>query len=169
MNNIVDKNIYFKEKEPYYIYIHTCPNHYTYVGISQNPKQRWNNGEGYKSNKDFYQTIQKYGWENIKHEIVAETYYRWIAQKIERTLITYFKRKKKSFNESNIEMKLLEEDKPKRKVKRIGQYNKDTEELIKEFDSIREAREYTGISEQGIRSACLNRIKTSGGYMWKYL
>ena len=169
MNNIIDKNIYFKEKKPYYIYIHTCPNRYTYVGMSQNPKQRWNSGEGYKLNKDFYQCIQRFRWENIKHEIVAETYYKWIAQKIERTLITHFKKKKLSFNESNIETKLLKENEMQRRTKRIGQYDKNTGELIKEYDSIGEARNYTGIPEQGIRATCLDKTKTSGGYIWKYL
>ena len=74
-----------------------------------------------------------------------------------------------SFNESNIEIKLLKENKMQRKTKRIGQYNKNTGELIKEYDSIGEARNYTGISGQGIRATCLNKTKTSGGYIWKYL
>lgn len=169
MDSITGKNIYYKEKNPYYIYIHTCPNHYTYVGMSKKPKQRWNNGEGYRTNKEFYQNIQIFGWENITHEIVAETNYKWIAQKIERTLITHFKKKKISFNESNIETKLLEEDSVTIKPKRIGQYDKDTGKLIKEFNSTREAREYTGIPEYGIRATCLNKTKTSGGYLWKYL
>lgn len=169
MENISNKNINFKEEKPYYIYIHTCPNYWTYVGLSQHPKQRWNNGEGYKENKEFYKAIKRFGWENIKHEIVAETYYRWIAQKIERTLITHFKKKKRSFNENNIESILLENNVSKRKTKKVGQYDKITGKLIKEFDSTKEARDYTGIPEQGIRATCLNRVKTSGGYVWKYL
>lgn len=170
MKNIINKNINCRENKPYYVYIHTCPNYWTYVGISQKPKQRWNNGEGYKDNKDFYKAIQMFGWENIKHEIVAETYYKWIAQKIERTLITHFKKKKKSFNETNIEAKLLINNSTRTiPIKRVAQYSKVTGEKIKEFDSIREARDYTGIPEQGIRATCLNKTKTSGGFIWKYL
>lgn len=169
MSNIINKNINYKEKKPYYIYIHTCPNYWTYVGMSQNPKQRWNRGAGYKDNEDFYQAIQRFGWENIKHEIVAETHYKWIAQKIERTLITHFKKKNRCFNANNIESKLLEDSKVKRQTKKVGQYNKVTGKLIKEFISTREARDYTGVPEQGIRETCLNKIKTSGGYIWKYL
>lgn len=168
MNNILNRNIYCKENKPYYIYIHTCPNNYTYVGMSQKPEQRWNNGEGYKENKNFYQSIQRFGWENIKHEIVAETYYRWVAQKIERTIITHFKKKNRSFNENNIE-KVLLKNKRKVELKRVAQYNKETREKIREFSSIREARDFTGIPEQGIRATCLNKSKTSGGYIWKYL
>lgn len=170
MENIVNKNIYFKEKKVFYIYIHTCPNYWVYVGISQQPKQRWNNGEGYQKNEEFYRAIKKYGWENIKHEIVAETNYRWIAKEIERTLITHFKKKKRCYNENNIELKLLE-NKSTRKtpIKRVAQYDKNTGLKIKEYDSIRDARDQTGIPEQGIRATCLNKTKTSGGYIWKYL
>ncbi len=170
MNDFVNKNIYFKENKPYYIYIHTCPNSWTYIGMSQQPKQRWNNGEGYKDNKEFYQAIKRFGWENIRHEIVAETNYRWIAQKIERTLITHFKSRKRSFNENNIEKALLK-NKNTRKIptKRVGQYDKKTGEKIKEFDSVREARDYTGVPEYGIKATCLGKSHTSGGYIWKYL
>lgn len=170
MERIIDENIYYKEDKPHYIYIHTCPNYWTYVGMSQNPKQRWNNGAGYKENKEFYNAIKQFGWNNIKHEIVSETNYRWIAQRIERTLITYFKKKKRSFNENNIERVLLESKSPRSiPIKKVAQYNKETGEKIKEFDSIREARDYTRVPEQGIRATCLGKNKTSGGFIWKYI
>lgn len=167
MVGIVNKNVHFKENKKYYIYIHTCPNQWTYVGMSQNPEERWNNGEGYKDNKNFYYAIQLFGWKNIKHEIVAETYYRWVAQKIERTLITHFKNKNKCFNENNIETKLVINN--NKSMKKVGQYNKNSGELIKEYDSIREARDFTGIAEYSIKANCKNKTKTAGGYIWKYL
>ena len=97
--------------------------------------------------------------------IVATTHYRWVAQKIERTLITDFKRKGRCFNENNIETKLL----TKQKAKKVAQYDKETKELIKEFDSVKQARDFTGGSTSGIREACTGKLKTSGGYIWKYL
>lgn len=169
MNDIVNKNINLKEDKPYYIYIHTCPNYWTYVGMSQRPQTRWNNGEGYKNNLDFYKAIQLFGWENIKHEIVAQTNYRWIAQQIERSLITHYKIKGRSFNETNVEELLVEKKKKTRISKKVGQYDKKTGELIKEFSSAREARDFTGVPESGIKSNCLNKSKSSGGYVWKYL
>ena len=107
---------------------------------------------------------------NIKREIVAETYCKWIAQKIERTLITHFKNKERSFNETNIEEKLLI-NKGNRKIplRMVGQYDKKTGEKIREFKSTRIARNYTGISEQSIKYNCLGKSKTAGGYIWKYL
>ena len=57
-----------------YVYIHTSPTGKRYVGItSQNPERRWGNcGVGYKLQTRFWRAIQKYGWENFQHEIVAE-------------------------------------------------------------------------------------------------
>lgn len=55
----------------YSVYKLTAPNQKIYIGItSRDPKKRWNNGYGYIQNKHFYNAIQKYGWGNIKKEIL---------------------------------------------------------------------------------------------------
>ena len=55
----------------YSVYIHTFPNGKVYIGItSQKPEQRWQNGNGYKFNKHLNNAIKKYGWENVKHDIL---------------------------------------------------------------------------------------------------
>ena len=56
----------------YYVYIHTCPNNKRYIGITtQLPEKRWrSNGRGYIKNKHFYTAIQKYGWNNISHQVI---------------------------------------------------------------------------------------------------
>ena len=57
----------------YTVYKHTTPSGKVYVGITQQkPEKRWKNGNGYKSNKHFYSAIKKYGWDNIKHEIICQ-------------------------------------------------------------------------------------------------
>lgn len=56
--------------DTYTVYKHTCPNGKVYIGITQQlPENRWINGYGYKK-QIFYRAILKYGWENIKHEIL---------------------------------------------------------------------------------------------------
>ena len=56
----------------YIVYKHTCPDNKVYIGITcQEPSKRWLNGLGYKKSW-FYNAIQKYSWENIKHEILYE-------------------------------------------------------------------------------------------------
>ena len=55
----------------YTVYKHTSPSGKIYIGITcQKPEQRWKNGKRYEACKAFYRAIQKYGWKNIKHEIL---------------------------------------------------------------------------------------------------
>lgn len=57
----------------YVVYSHTSPSNKKYIGITrQIPTKRWANGNGYKNNKYFSKAIEKYGWNNIKHEILFE-------------------------------------------------------------------------------------------------
>lgn len=57
----------------YTVYMHITPSNKKYIGITkQIPKKRWNSGSGYRHNKYFYSAIKKYGWNNIKHEILFE-------------------------------------------------------------------------------------------------
>lgn len=43
-----------------------------------------------------------------------------------------------------------------------------TKEVIKTFGSAREAYKETGVWYKSISSACKNRYKTAGGYIWKF-
>lgn len=59
--------------ESYVVYKHTTPNGKVYIGITgRKPQERWDNGRGYARQKYFYNAIQKYGWDNIEHEILFE-------------------------------------------------------------------------------------------------
>jgi hypothetical protein len=51
------------------------------------PTIRWANGKGYKDNPDFWKCICEVGWENIKHEIVANGLDSGEARKLETKLI----------------------------------------------------------------------------------
>ena len=76
----------------YSVYKHTTPDELVYIGATvQKPKARWGvNGSNYKTNTRFYQAIQKYGWDNIKHEVVFETDNREDACIKEKELIKLF-------------------------------------------------------------------------------
>lgn len=70
------------------VYVHISPSGKYYVGItSQKPERRWQNGDGYKSNKHFYNAIQKYGWDNFQHEIIANNITEDEAKNFEKILI----------------------------------------------------------------------------------
>lgn len=76
------------EEHNYTVYMHICPNDKKYIGItSQNVKQRWLNGIGYKKCPKFYKAILKYKWENIKHIILYEHLTKEEAEQKEIELI----------------------------------------------------------------------------------
>ena len=71
----------------YSVYCHTFPNGKKYIGISCECEKRWNNGNGYNSQPKMKKAIQKYGWENIKHETVLDGLSKEQANKLEKYLI----------------------------------------------------------------------------------
>ena len=57
----------------YCVYMHISPNDKRYIGLTcQKPKHRWGNGKGYKGNTYFMNAINKYGWDNFQHIIIAK-------------------------------------------------------------------------------------------------
>ena len=75
----------------YTVYKHTTPNGKIYIGITGKPvEERWLNGRGYKRNNHFWNAIQKYGWENISHEILATGLTREEACEAEKKYICLY-------------------------------------------------------------------------------
>ena len=73
------------------VYKHTTPNGKVYIGITGNePRKRWNNGNGYRGNKHFWNAILKYGWDNIAHEILFNGLTQDQAEKKEIELIALY-------------------------------------------------------------------------------
>lgn len=72
----------------YSVYVHTCPNGKKYVGItSKDPKRRWLGGKNYRGNVHFTRAINKFGWENINHEIIMSDVSEKTASETEIELI----------------------------------------------------------------------------------
>lgn len=78
----------------YCVYIHTNKiNNKKYIGQTQygdDPNKRWRNGFGYKDCTYFYKAIQKYGWNNFEHEIIASNLTQEEANHFEELLIEKF-------------------------------------------------------------------------------
>ena len=82
---------FYKSKQIYTVYKHIAPNGKVYIGITcKNPKQRWRNGKGYHHNAHFTSAIQKYGWDNIKHEILFTGLTKEEAEQKEIELIAFY-------------------------------------------------------------------------------
>lgn len=71
----------------YTVYMHTFPNGKRYVGITcQDVKRRWRDGKGYEG-QAVYGAILKYGWNNVKHEVLFEGLTKEQAEEEEKALI----------------------------------------------------------------------------------
>lgn len=76
----------------YKVYMHTAPNGKIYIGITcQKLYQRFQNGNGYRKSPRFSGAIKKYGWENIKHEVLFDNLTKEEAEKKEIELISLYK------------------------------------------------------------------------------
>lgn len=73
------------------LYCHTFPNGKRYIGITkQDPVKRWGkDGKGYKG-QAVYAAIQKYGWDNVRHEVLLEGLTEAQAKHFEKEYIRAF-------------------------------------------------------------------------------
>ncbi len=79
-------------KENYTVYKHIFPNNKIYIGITkQKLERRWSKGKGYKLCPLMNKAIEKYGWNNIKHEILFTGLSKEQAEQKEIQLIKEYK------------------------------------------------------------------------------
>lgn len=85
-------------KNNYCVYKHTSPNGKIYIGItSREPQKRWgSNGINYRTQM-FYNAIQKYGWNNISHEVLFDNLTKEEAEQKEIELIALYRSNEKQF------------------------------------------------------------------------
>lgn len=82
----------------YTVYAHFTPCGKVYVGLtSTDVKRRWNCGNGYSHNSYFHRAIKKYGWNNIRHEIIQTGLTKIEAENLEREKIKEFKSNDRNF------------------------------------------------------------------------
>ena len=73
------------------VYCHTTPSGKRYIGITcRKPEHRWNNGNGYIKDTPFGKAIGKYGWNDIKHNILFDDLTEKEAKWLENYLICYY-------------------------------------------------------------------------------
>lgn len=91
-----------KEDRVYNLYRHTSPSGKVYIGITNQPTtHRWGHGgNGYMNVKKgpFKSIIKKYGWNNIKHEVLFIKLTKKNAILLEKVFIAYYKRHNTSLN-----------------------------------------------------------------------
>ena len=157
------------------VYKHISPSNKVYVGITSNIKRRWM-ASGYYyhlSNTYFSKALDKYGWDNFQHVIIAENLTKQEACAKEKELIAFYKGKNLSYNitnggEGTLGFKPSKEQIKKRLLTRVT--NSDTDYLVidKNFNYIvcsteREAAEYLGGTQRNIAHV----LKQPAGYTFK--
>lgn len=181
------------------IYMHTAPNGKRYVGItSKDPDERWKNGNGYVANKHFSAAIKLYGWDNIRHDIIASDIPQEEAEKMERELIAKYQSDDRKYgynilpggNSSAGGWKHTEENK-----KKISQASKlysatpkakanahklgvQKRKEISVYDiygkhlmdciSAKAAEALTGVANSNIIACCRGRYNSMNGYIFRY-
>ena len=111
------------------IYKHTSPSGKVYIGQTcKKPEHRWENGKGYEGCTLFFSAIQKYGWNNIQHEILFTGLDQLNADIIEEDLIYYYKQIGRSYNlanggKVNRGWKHSDETKEKMRLNNLGENN----------------------------------------------
>lgn len=155
-------------------------NNKMYIGItSVSFKSRWRNGKGYNICPLFYKAINKYGWNNFKHEVLTKNgWIEYIDENIDNLL--YFN--KKEVEQKEIE--LIKEFKTylqengynlskggnlasQTRCKKVYQYSKEGK-LIKKWESIIDVQNKLKYSQSPISQCCLGKRKTAYGFLWSF-
>ena len=171
----------------YIVYVHINKvNNKRYYGITkQNVEKRWGkNGYGYKNNEHFWRSIQKYGWDNFKHEILFENLTKEVACLLEECYILLYDTMniEKGYNNSSggehnspskhtIDKYLRGENNPM--YGKTGNLNPRSKSVMciqtKEvFESTILASKHLGLSNEAVHSA-ISKGGKCGGYNWIYV
>lgn len=116
------------DERKYVVYRHSFPNNKVYIGITkQRVDKRWQNGAGYMHNKRMQNAIKKYGWDNIRHEILSQNLTKEEAEYLEIKLISEYQSNSSEFGyniaSGGFAPELSDETKRKISESKIGDKN----------------------------------------------
>ena len=69
---------------------------------------------------------------------------------------------------SNLEWMSQKDNNIYSKARKVQMFDKKTGELLATFPYINEAERVTGINQSHISSCCRGKLKSAGGYVWRY-
>lgn len=181
-----------KSSNSYIVYRHTSPSGKVYIGItSYKAEIRWNNGKGYIGSKKFQRAITKYGWSNIKHEVLLNNISKEEALYAEKYLIKWYKIHNISYNITDggdgvvgikgkesyyyskhlslTHRKHISEAKSGIATKTSPVIQMDLKgNFIAEYESITIAARATGSDGSKISKCCYNIRHKTNNYKWKF-
>ena len=153
-----------EQEKNYCVYMHKNKiNGKVYIGITgQIPEKRWKDGNGYLYNTHFSHSIQKYGWENFDHIIIADKITKRNAEQLEIELIQLYESTdpNKGYN--------IQRGGNLSGSKYVYQYNRKTGLFIKKWESTIQIEKELHISNSDVSAVCLGKAKTCNGYYFSY-
>lgn len=176
------------------VYKHTSPTNKVYIGItSKAPKDRWMSGYGYRKNDHFNKAIKKYGWNNIRHEVLFTNLTQNEAEEKEKELISFYKSNNRDFGYNNDNggiygnaKKTLEERKHQSEDKKEKWSKPEYREMVLtkliakhglKVECIETGKKYNSITEASkdingyckiIKKCCDGEREEYKGYHWRY-
>lgn len=171
------------------VYKHTTPSNKFYFGITNahDLNKRWANGLGYRTQTVFFRAIIKYGWDNIKHEIIKSNLSFDEAKELEiqlikkhKTNVSEFGRESNGYNMTsggdNVPSIFYQEDENYRKIMEEKVYSKTrisidcydyfTKKYLCTYQSISQASEELNIGKQEISKNINNKSNKAGNYIF---
>lgn len=147
-------------EKQYCVYLHTIPKSITkydcdkyYVGITNDINRRWRQKGKMYERQIFYNAIKKYGWDNIKHEILFNNLSKEEAQQKEKEMIIFYNSQigQNGYNVSEGGENVVD--------KRLDAKNVYCIDLGMVFRSAKVASQYTNENQNTIRNKCYNYEK----------
>ena len=131
-------------KDNYKVYVHISPNGKRYYGITcQEVEKRWKNGKGYYKNKYFTKAINKYGWDNFEHIVIARGLTKEEAKWIKIKLIREWDTKNPEYGYNENHKGNAQTEKAKKKISEANKGNTHTEEAKKKISKTHKGKPQT--------------------------
>ena len=154
-----------KKEHKFFVYKHTSPSNKIYIGITckKNVTYRWGkNGSQYNKCPYFWHAIQKYGWDNIKHEILFTDLSEKEAKAKEIELIAFYKSNNPEFGynltsggEGRSGYSCSKESREKMSKSHLG--HKDSEETRRKKSLSRKGKKLSKESIEKLRNSKIGR------------
>lgn len=161
----------------YSVYALQFPNGKLYIGqTSLNPKQRWENGHGYRGCKKVNNAIQKYGWNNVVKILLCEDLTHEEADEAEKRYIAEYDTIENGYNiqlgglNNSVGIKRSKKTRDAiaaAKSKPVDCYTV-SGRFVCRYSNTLDAAEKTGIRSGMISAVRNGRQKTAGGFVWRY-
>lgn len=144
------------------VYKLVSPDYRVYIGCTHLPLEtRFQNGRGYKNNKELFDDIILYGWNNFKAYQIAEYEDEHLAREREHAEI---KKYPDGYNRYRGISPRPTTGQPKTPPKRVLCL-----ETGVTYDSIYQAAQQTGLAKNKISYCCRGIRNKTGGFHWKFV